>query len=454
MQKDPDEQVARAIARVFERFDQVGTIHQTHLYLVEEGVEVPVRGANSQLVWRLPTYEQIRRMLSNPVYAGAYVYGRRQVEETARQDQEKLREKTKKPGSTQSVMELLHVEPMEVEIGYRLVPLLEPENGGDLLDRIAQIRRQTAAELGMVLPSVRVRDNLQLQPNQYNIKLRGVMIESGEVRTEMFLAMETDAVAGEPLKGIATKEPAFNLPATWIYPDQKEEAEMKGYTVVSPSAVMATHLSEVVKKYAPDILSRLDVQSLLDHLKKTAEPLVEDVIPEQLTMAELHVILQNLLRERVAIRDLGSILESLSYHSRVNKDKDYLTEQCRMALSRSICKQYQDPVSGDLMVLTLSPATEEEMANGISADGQLFSLSPVFTQALLKNINQEIERVLSTMGVQPVLLCNTKIRLPLRRLIERMLPQIGVLSYNEIGPTVKASAVGMIDPHTQAIPSG
>lgn len=364
--------------------------------------------------------------------------------------QQKAQEKLKKPSSAQSVLDLLQVEPLEVEIGYRLVPLLESESGGDLLDRITQIRRQVAVELGFLLPSVRVRDNLQLPPNKYHIKLRGVVIESGEVRSEMLLAMNTDGSA-EKIKGIATKEPAFGLPALWIYADQKENAEMKGYTVVSASAVVATHITEVVKKYAPDILSRQDVQTLLDNMKKTAEALVEDLIPDQLTVSELHVVLQNLLKERISIRDLSSILEALSYHSRVSKDKDYLTEQCRMALSRNICKQYQDAGTGELYVITLSPEVEEKLAMGLSENGELLALSPAFTQGLLAGINREIESALSNHGIQPVLLCNSKIRLPLRRLIERMLPQIGVLSYNEIGPTVKASAVGMVEVEEQVL---
>ncbi len=372
----------------------------------------------------------------------------RQKEEAEAKKQEALQQaqekKKKTAATTANVMDLLQVEPMEMEIGYRLVPLLEAENGGDLLDRISQLRRQMAVELGFVLPSVRVRDNLQLPPNHYNIKLRGVVIESGEVRQDMWLAMNTEGT-DEQLKGIQTKEPAFGLPAVWIYADQKEDAEAKGYTVVSASAVVATHLSEVVKRFAPDILSRVDVQTLLDNMKKTAESLVDDLIPDQLTVAELHVILQNLLRERVCIRDLTSILEALSYHTRVTKDKDYLTEQCRMALSRSICKQYMDPNSGELAVVTLSPQVEEELGNGLTEGGELLALSPVFVQNLLSGISQKIEQALSMHGVQPVILCNSKIRLPLRRLVERMLPQIGVLSYNEIGPTVRAVTVGMVE---------
>ncbi len=383
--------------------------------------------------------------------AGSYFLYKGQKRKLAEQERQQAAEsakaKIKKASTSESVMDLLQVESLEVEIGYRLVPLLEPENGGDLLDRISQIRRQVAIELGMVLPSVRVRDNLQLSPNGYNIKIRGVVIDSGEVRPEMWMAMNTDNMA-EPINGIAGKEPAFGLPAIWIYPDQKEEAEAKGYTIVSASAVVATHLTEVIKKYSPDILSRLDVQSLLDNLKKSAESLVEDLIPDQLTVAELHVILQNLLRERVSIRDLASILEALTYHSRVSKDKDYLMEQCRMALSRSICKQYQDPNTGELPVITLAPDVEDKLAAGLTESGELLGLSPVYTQNLLTSINQAVESVLMNHGLQPVLLCNSRLRLPLRRLIERMLSQVAVLSYNEIGPTVRAVSLGTI--HVEA----
>ena len=359
---------------------------------------------------------------------------------TATAEDKKL---TKKPGSREAVMELLQVEPLELEIGYRLVPLLEGDQGGDLLDRITQIRRQMAIDLGLVLPSVRVRDNLQLSPNQYNLKLRGVVIETGEIRADMLMAMNTDG-SEEPIQGIETKEPAFNLTAWWIYPDQKEDAEMKGYTVVSPSAVAATHISETVKRYASDLLSRLDVQNLLDNLKQTSESLVNDVIPDVLTVSELHVVLQNLLRERVSIRDLATILDSLGYHARVAKNPDYLTEQVRMALSRNICKQFQDDMSGELPVITLSSQAEDEIASGLSDDKLSLALPPNFTQGLLNAINQQVESALLTSGLQPVILCNASIRLPLRRLIERMLPQIAVLSYNEIGPSVKIKALGNV----------
>jgi flagellar biosynthesis protein FlhA len=367
-------------------------------------------------------------------------------EEATKQLEEKRGQqgKQKKRTTTESVMDLLQVETLELEIGYRLVPLIEVDAGGDLLERIAQIRRQVAMEFGLVLPSVRVRDNLQLEPGQYNIKLRGITIDSGEVQSDLLLAMNTDPDITEPIPGIETKEPAFGLPAIWIEPDQKEIAEAAGYTVVSASAVVSTHLTEVIKRFSADILSRADVQGLLDNVKKTAEPLVTDLIPDPLTAAELHIILQNLLRERVSIRDMVAVLEALSYHCRVSKDTDYLTEQCRMALSRTICKQYQSPDTGELPVLTLSPEVEEQLAQGLSEDGKGFGLRPTFTQGLLASLSHEVEQAISNTGMQPAILCNAKLRFPFRRLIERALPQIAVLSYNEIGPTIRPSAVGMI----------
>ncbi|HEY9745486.1 MAG TPA: flagellar biosynthesis protein FlhA, partial [Oculatellaceae cyanobacterium] len=336
------------------------------------------------------------------------------------------------------------VETLELEIGYRLVPLIEAESGGDLLDRIAQIRRQIALELGFVLPSIRVRDNLQLPPNQYNVKLRGVTIETGEVMADLWLAMSTDPDITELIEGIETREPAFGLPALWIEPEDREAAEVAGYTVVSASAVVSTHLTEIIKKHAADILSRSDVQNLLNNVKKTNESLVSDLIPDTLTEAEVQIILQNLLREKVSIRDMVTILEALGYHCRVSKDPDYLTEQVRMALSRSICKQHQNPETGELPAITMDPAVEEHLAQGLSQDGQALAIGPMFTQKLFQTLSQEIERAMSTQGVQPVILCNARLRAPFRRLIERMFPQIAVLSYNEIGPSVKVTAVGVV----------
>jgi flagellar biosynthesis protein FlhA len=352
--------------------------------------------------------------------------------------------KAKKLTTTDNVMQLLKVETLELEIGYRLVPLIEAESGGDLIARIAQIRKQMATELGMVLPSVRVRDNLQLPPNSYHVKLRGVVIDKGEVYTDLWLAMCTDPDGVEPVDGIDTKEPAFGLPAVWVTADQKETAEVNGYTVVSPSAVISTHLSELIKRHSAAILSRQDVQELIDNLKKTAEPLVTDVIPDPLNIPQIQLILQNLLKERISIRDLTSIFESLGYHSRVSKDPDYLTEQCRLALSRSICKQLISPDTGELPVITLAPELEDRLLHCLAEDGKSMVIGPVVTQNLIAALNREMERIITTSGQQPVLLCHSRIRLPFRRFIERSLPLISVLSYNEIGPNTRIQPLGTV----------
>lgn len=365
------------------------------------------------------------------------------AEEAKRVEESQSKVQQKKKTTTENVMELLAVETLELEIGYRLVPLIEPDAGGDLLDRIAQIRRQMALELGFVLPSVRVRDNLQLPPNQYNIKLRGVTLETGDVMADLWLAMSTDPDVVEDIQGIETREPAFGLPALWVDESEKEKAEVAGYTVVSASAVVSTHLTEMIKRHSADILSRSDVQNLLANVKKANETLVSDLVPEPLSEAEIHLILQNLLREKVCVRDMVTVLEALSYHCRVNKEIDYLTEQCRMALSRTICKQHANPESGELPVLTLDPNAEEYLAQCLTPDGQL-APGPVYTQQLFAGLNREIERVISTHGFQPVILCNARLRMPLRRLLERVLPQIAILSYNEIGPTTKATALGSV----------
>ncbi len=356
---------------------------------------------------------------------------------------EKLGKRNKR-ATRESVMELLNVETIEIEVGYRLVPLLQIEMGGDLLERIAQIRRQTALDLGIVLPSIRVKDNLQLSPNTYQIKLKGVPIEAGEVYPDRSLAM--NAMGGEDnpnIKGISAVEPAFGLPALWIEEEQKDMAEAYGYTVVSPSAVVSTHLTEVIKKNAADILTRNDVQQLIDNLRKDVSDAYVDDLLKDMTIGDIQQILQNLLRERVTIRDLKTILETISLQSKYSKDYSYLTEQVRHALARSICKQNVAD-NGELMAIILSPDVERTLAQGMSPDGRSLTVDPSYSKHLFNSLDTEIQKAITTYGCQPVILCSAAIRLAFRNLIENYYPQFAIMSYNEISSNIKTKSVGIV----------
>lgn len=375
---------------------------------------------------------------------------KKQAEENelkAKQEAEKAAKsgkKSNKKATRESVMQLLAVDTIEIEVGYRLVPLLQVDMGGDLLERIAQIRRQTALDMGIVLPSIRVRDNLQLSPNTYQIKLKGVPIEAGEVYPDRSLAM--NAMGGEDnpnIKGISAVEPAFGLPALWIEEDQKDYAEAYGYTVVSPSAVVSTHLTEVIKKNAADILTRNDVQQLVDNLRKEVSDAYVDDLLKDMTIGDIQQILQSLLRERVTIRDLKTILETISLQCKFSKDYNYLTEQVRHALARSICKQNVAD-NGELMAIILSPDVERTLAQGISPDRQNLTIDPTYSKLLFNSLDEEIKKAITTYGCQPVILCSAAIRLAFRNLIENFYPQFTIMSYNEVTTNTKTKSVGIV----------
>ena len=375
---------------------------------------------------------------------------KKKQEEAKQQEEEKKKEdlvKNKKKalkGSRESVMELLAMEPIEIEIGYRLVPLLNVEQGGDLLERISQLRRQIALEMGIILPSIRVRDNLQLPPNHYQIKLKGVPIEKGEIYPDRFLAMNASGMADDSsISGINAIEPAFGLSAIWIEEKDKENAEMASYTVVSPSAVISTHLTEIIKKNAADILSRNDVKQLIENLKKeVSEDYVKDLMTE-INISDVQIVMQNLLKERISVRDLRTILETMSLQARVSKNTDFLTEHVRQALSRTICKQNLS-ATGELLAITLAPDIESAIAQGMSPDGQSLTLDPTVSNILIKNMDKEIEKAIVKHSQAPVILCSAPIRMCFRRFIEKTHPQIAVMSYNELVTNIKAKSVGII----------
>ncbi len=389
------------------------------------------------------------------VSVGAGWYGWNKHKEVQKKEAQELKEqeeakkaqklgKKRKKATRESVLELLNVETLEIEIGYRLVSLLDAEKGGDLLDRIAQIRRQSALDLGIVLPSIRVRDNLQLPPNTYQVKLKGVSIETGEVYPDRSLAMNSMGGAEDPnVKGINTIEPAFKLPAIWIEEKDKEYAETVGYTVVSPSAVISTHLTEIIKKNASEIITRADVQQLIDNLKKeVSDEYVNDLMKE-ITTADVQQIIQNLLKECVSIRDLKTILETMSLQARTNKNHNALTEFCRQALARNICKQNLAD-TGELLAITLSQDVEQQIAQGVNPDGESLTLNPDFVKKLMDSLNYEFAKAVQQTGNRPVILCSSPIRLIFRRLIERTYPQIVIMSYNEVTNNTKAKSIGTI----------
>jgi flagellar biosynthesis protein FlhA len=347
------------------------------------------------------------------------------------------------PSSPEEVTQLLQIDPMELELGYGLIPLVDADQGGNLLSRIALIRRQTALELGVVLPTIRIRDNLQLPPNAYTVRLRGVSIARGEVRPDRYLAMNA-GLASESIDGIPTTEPTFGLPATWIDPADRERAELIGYAVVDPASVVTTHLTELIRGSAHLLLTRQDTQSLLDTAKTDHSAVVNELIPDLLSIGELQQVLQNLLRERISIRDLVTILEALANHARATRDVSTLTEFARQALGRAITDRYAEE-DGRLYVLTIHPALQRQFMEALHATeaGPALALEPGLVQRFVQRTASQMEG-LASAGHQPILLCPAAIRLALRRLTERALPTLVILSYNEVAAGVEVHASAMI----------
>ncbi len=343
----------------------------------------------------------------------------------------------------EEVQALLPLDTLELEVGYGLVPLVDESQSGNLLSRIRSIRRQFALDMGVVLPSLHLRDNLQLRPGQYSLLLKGNEVASAEILIDHYLAMDPGN-AKHHIKGIETREPAFNLPALWIPEIQKDEAMLAGYTVVDPSTVIATHLTEVFRRHLSLFLGRQEVQGLLDNLGKTAPSVVEELVPNTLPLGTVQKVLQNLVRENVCIRDLLTIVETLADFGHSVKSPEMLTEYVREKLSRTIVKPYLDS-QGALPIISLSPATEQTLQESIrqTENGVFLALSPGIAQKLMQQINLAIENAVNTDG-QPVVLVSPMARPHLAQLIVRFLPTVPVISQAEIPSEIRLQSVGTV----------
>lgn len=352
------------------------------------------------------------------------------------------RAEAKKPDKVET---LLAVDPMELEIGYGLIKMVDRKQNGDLLDRITNIRRQTAADLGIIVPPIRVRDHLKLEPNQYVIKIKGVEVARGELMPGYLLAIDNGMVS-TPVVGIDTREPAFGLPALWITEQQKLDAEQRQYTVVPVSSVLATHLTEIIKRHADELLTRQQTHKLLDALKEKSPKAVEDVIPEVIKVGELQRVLQQLLRERVPVRDLETILETMGDWASRTKDPDVLTEYARHALARTICQMYKDD-GNVIRVVTLDPKIEDTVSAHLerSDRGTFLALPPEMQNKLVAAMRARLESALPGAGGNTVaVLCSPQVRMWVRRLIEPVLPHIPVLAYNEIVRGIEVRSLGLV----------
>ncbi|WP_136604719.1 flagellar biosynthesis protein FlhA [Paenibacillus dokdonensis] len=365
---------------------------------------------------------------------------RKQIE-VEQQEEEQQIEEVRSP---ESVINLLQVDPIEFEFGYGLIPLADVQQGGDLLDRIIMIRRQCALELGLVVPVIRIRDNIQLKPNEYVIKIKGNNVGGGELLLNHYLAM-SPGYEDESISGIETLEPAFGLPALWIDETTKERAELSGYTVVDPPSVVATHLTELIKKHAHELIGRQETKTLVDNLRENYPVLVDELIPGVLSIGDVQKVLAKLLREKISIRDLVTIFETLADYGHYTKDPDVLTEYVRQALSRQITQQFSQE-GETLKVITVGPTLEKKIAESVqqSDQGSYLAMDPMSTQTVYQKLSEQVNRLLQS-GQQPILLTSPTIRMYLRQVIERTMQDIPVLSYSELEPNVEIQSVGVVN---------
>lgn len=342
----------------------------------------------------------------------------------------------------ENIIPLLQVDPIELEFGYGIIPLADPNQGGDLFDRLIMIRRQIALEYGIVVPMIRLRDNIQLNSNVYIIKIKGAVVAQGIVMFDHFLAMNPGTVEGE-IQGIDTIEPAFGLPAKWIVADEREKAEIFGYTVVDPSSIISTHLTEIIKRHAHELIGRQEVKQLIDNLKETNPTLVDELIPVYMGIGDIQKVMSNLLKEGISVRDLVSIMEALADYAPTTKDINLLTEYVRQKLSRMITSTYIQGKSAK--VVTLDQDLENLLMDSVQQNGSssYLSLDPVRSQSVLNNIAVQIQNLLQ-IGEQPIIVTAPIVRFYLKRLTDQYIPDLIVLSYNEIEADIDIQSVGVV----------
>lgn len=365
--------------------------------------------------------------------------GETAIEESAEQEETEASEIRKQ----ENVVSLLNVDPIELEFGYGIIPLADVNQGGDLLDRVVMIRRQIALELGAVVPIIRLRDNIQLNPNQYVIKIKGIQVSEGEILFDHYMAMNPGYVE-EEITGIPTFEPSFHLPAIWITESQRERAESLGYTVVDPPSIIATHLTEVIRQHIAELLTRQDVQNLINNIKDNNTTLIDELVPKLMGVGEIQKVLQNLLEEGISIRDLVTIFETLADHAAVTRDPDILTEYVRQALKRAISSKYF-PVGEMTNVVTVDPSIEQEIMNSVknTEQGSYLSLDPERSKKIIESLGNELKK-LEDMGKNPIVITSPIVRMYFRNLAKDYYKDIIVISYNEVESNVELQSVGMV----------
>ncbi len=372
-------------------------------------------------------------------YSMSKTLGEEEIEQEVAAEETEA-EEIRKP---ENVVSLLQVDPIELEFGYGIIPLADANQGGDLLDRVVMIRRQIALELGTVVPIIRLRDNIQLNPNQYIIKIKGIQVTEGEILFDHYMAMNPGYVE-EEITGIPTFEPSFHLPAIWITESQRERAESLGYTVVDPPSIIATHLTEIIRSHIAELLTRQDVQNLIDNLKETNPVIVEELVPKLLGLGDVQKVLQNLLSEGVSIRDLLTIFEVLADHATTTHDTDVLTEYVRQGLKRAISGRYFAP-NETTQVITVDPKVEQDIMASIkqTEQGAYLTLDPERIKAIIASLEEEIKK-LEEMGRTPIVVTSPIVRMYFKSLTQDYFKDLIVVSYNEIDSNVELSSVGMV----------